>query len=287
VAEVQPPSPEAPAATPAVAPSALAASAPPGAPVFEWPPSTRLSYSLTGDFRGPIEGKARVEWLRDGGRYQVHLDVFVGLDVAPLVARRMSSDGELTSEGLKPLRYDEETRALFRAPRRVTIQFERDRIELPGGRWHVPVPPGVQDTASQFVQLTWLFTTQPQRLRVGETLTVPLALPRHVDNWVYDVVAQEDLDTPVGRIPTFYVKPRRDIKVTRDLLVEIWFAPSLQYLPVRIRIRQDAETYADLLLERLPQQSAAPAASPSSMPPRESGAAILPADPSPTRGSTR
>jgi hypothetical protein len=36
----------------------------------------------------------------------------------------------------------------------------------------------------------------------------------------------------------------------------MWVAPSLQYLPVRIVIRQDAETFVDLLLERLPQQAA-------------------------------
>ena len=36
-------------------------------------------------------------------------------------------------------------------------------------------------------------------------------------------------------------------------------APTLQYLPVRIVIRQDAETYVDLLVDRLPQQAAGPA----------------------------
>jgi hypothetical protein len=36
----------------------------------------------------------------------------------------------------------------------------------------------------------------------------------------------------------------------------MWVAPSLQYLPVRLLIRQDAETYIDLLIERLPEQAA-------------------------------
>ena len=35
----------------------------------------------------------------------------------------------------------------------------------------------------------------------------------------------------------------------------MWVAPSLQYLPVRLLIRQDAQTYIDLLIERLPQQA--------------------------------
>jgi Protein of unknown function (DUF3108) len=245
---------EPPVAAAAAAP-ASAASAP---PAFEWPPSTRLSYTLTGYYRGPVDGSAQVEWLRRGDRYQVHLDVIVGPAFAPLVSRRMSSDGEITEQGLRPQRYDEQTNIPLRDPRRQSIAFEDGRIVLPGNRVR-PAVAGVQDSASQFVQLTWLFTTQPQKLRPGEWIEVPLALPRHVDLWRYEVVGEEALATPAGTIPTFYVRPRRETRPGGDLLVEAWFAPSLQYLPVRIRIRQDAETSIDLLLNSLPKQEQAPA----------------------------
>ena len=244
-------------------PSLPAAAAPstPAAPAFDWPPSTRLSYNLVGDYRGPVQGKARVEWLRSGNRYQVHLDVRVGADFAPLLSRRMSSDGLLTEDGLKPQRYDEETRVLLREVRRQTILFEPERIVLPRGGVQPPVA-GVQDTASQFVQLTWMFTLQPQLLRPGQTVEVPLALARRVDRWVYDVVGEEVLDLPVGPIKAWYLKPRLQSKTNSDLSVETWFAPSLQYLPVRIRIRQDEASFIDLMLERLPQQASASDAPP-------------------------
>ncbi|MFM7705660.1 MAG: DUF3108 domain-containing protein [Rubrivivax sp.] len=251
-----------PAPAPAPAPPAVA-TAPSGAPAapggapgkpFEWPPSTRLSYSLTGDFRGPVEGSARVEWLRQGGRYQVHLDVAIGPSFAPLVRRRMSSEGELTDQGLRPTRYEEETRVPLAATRRKSVAFERERIVLQGPK-AVPTLAGVQDTASQFVQLTWLFTTQPQQLRTGGAVLLPLALPHRVDVWTYDVMGEETLDTPAGRIPTYWVKPRRENWKPGELAIEAWFAPTLQYLPVRILIRQDAQTYADLMLQRLPQQA--------------------------------
>ena len=224
-----------------------------GAPAaaFEWPPSTRLSYTLTGDYRGPIQGKARVEWLRSGARYQVHLDV----EIAPLMARRMSSDGLLTESGLQPQRYEEETRMLLRSTRRRLLLFEPGRVVLPGQE-PVPAPVGVQDTASQFVQLTWLFTTRPHLLRPGESVEMPLALPRRVGRWVYDVVRQETLETPVGRVPAWYLRPRPELPGRTELAVEVWIAPTLQYLPARIRIQQDTEGHVDLLLERLPQQAA-------------------------------
>jgi len=249
------PAPGAPSLPAAAAPSA------PAAPAFDWPPSTRLSYNLVGDYRGPVQGKARVEWLRSGNRYQVHLDVRVGADFAPLLSRRMSSDGLLTEDGLKPQRYDEETRVLLREVRRQTILFEPERIVLPRGGVQPPVA-GVQDTASQFVQLTWMFTLQPQLLRPGQTVEVPLALARRVDRWVYDVVGEEVLDLPVGPIKAWYLKPRLQSKTNSDLSVETWFAPSLQYLPVRIRIRQDEASFIDLMLERLPQQASASDAPP-------------------------
>lgn len=222
---------------------------------FEWPPSTRLSYTLVGDYRGPVHGSARVEWLRSGERYQVHLDVAVGPEFAPLMSRRMSSDGEITAQGLKPRRYEELTRVILGAARRHTIEFDAERIQSSRGGTFASLP-GVQDTASQFVQLTWMFTMQPQLLSAGQTVEVPLALPRRVDRWVYDVVESQPLATPMGRIDAWYLRPRPQSKTASDLAVEIWFAPTLQYLPVRIRIRQDDATFVDLTLQRLPQQAA-------------------------------
>lgn len=235
-----PPAPEAPAS---------AASAP---PPFEWPASTRLSYKLTGSVRGEVHGDAQVEWVREGSRYQVHLDVTVGLPIAPLMTRRMSSDGELTAQGLAPRRYDEDTKIAFRDRRRLTMRFEPEGIVMPNGarqpRWE-----GVQDTASQFVQLSWLFSTQPELLRVGNTVDFALALPRSVDRWVYDVIAEEPVATHFGAVNAFHLKPRRVSRPGGDLVAEVWFAPTLRYLPARIRIEQDPETFVDLALSRKPE----------------------------------
>jgi hypothetical protein len=244
----------------AAAPAASAASAP---VAFEWPPSTRLSYQLRGNYRGEVAGGAQVEWVRAGSRYQVHLDVWVGAQAAPLVGRRMTSDGELGEQGLSPRRYDEETRALFRDLRRRSIVFEGDHVLLPNGK-RPQQQPGMQDAASQFVQLTWLFTTQPQLLRVGQRVEIPLALPTNVDRWSYEVVEQVDLATPFGLVPTFHVRPRRELRPNRELIADAWFAPTLQYLPVRLLIRQDEATYVDMMIDRLPLQEApAPPAGPS------------------------
>jgi hypothetical protein len=244
------------AATPAAAASAPATAA----KSFDWPPSTRLTYVLTGNYRGEVNGSARVQWVRQDLHYQVHLDVAIGPSFAPLISRRMTSDGELGERGLTPRRYDEATRVLFRQPGRATVLFSPEWVTLANGSRHEALP-DVQDTASQFVQLTWLFTTQPELLRAGNTVTLALALPKRTDRWVYDVLGQEQLVTPIGVLDTYHLKPRLgERRPGNELSAEVWFAPTLQYLPVRLRIAQDADTFIDLLLDSAPLQAAPEAA---------------------------
>ncbi|MEP7282808.1 MAG: DUF3108 domain-containing protein, partial [Rubrivivax sp.] len=235
-------------------PAARAASPAPAAstpvePAFEWPPSTRLRYALTGNYRGSVEGQAEVQWLRDGKRYEVRLDVVIGPSFLPAITRRMRSVGEVGADGLRPQHFEERTRLFFGSSRDAVVRFDDARVMLPGGR-SVPRPPGVQDAVSQFVQLTWRFTREPALLQAGQRVVVPLALPRRVEPWVYEVQGVETLYTPAGPVDAVHVKPRRMAPLAGELVPEMWFAPSLQYLPVRILIRQDAETFVDLLVDR-------------------------------------
>lgn len=255
-----PPEPVAEAAsTPveAVAPVLQAASAPANAePGPEWPLSTRLSYVLTGNYRGPVNGQAQVEWLRKGSDYQVNLDVGVGPSFAPLISRRMSSQGQLTPEGIAPQRYDEETRFIVGSGHRASVFFLGAEVQLASGV-REPAPRGGQDAASQFVQLTWLFMTGREPLQAGRIVQFPLVLPRRQYDWQYEVLGEEVLDTPMGPLAGWHLKPVRP-PGGGDLTAEVWLSPALQYLPVRIVIRQDADTYIDLMLKSTPLQEAAP-----------------------------
>jgi len=236
-------------------PAAVPASGPTLAP-FEWPASTRVSYVLTGSYRGDVSGQAQVEWVRTGDRYQVNYDFIVGPAFAPLISRQATSTGRIEAQGLAPERYDEETQVVFRDRRRSTIVFEPEIVVMPGGERRHRLA-GVQDTASQFIQLTYLFTMHPERLRVGELIEFPLALPRSLDRYTYEVVGEETLHLPFGALQAFHLKPRRlAARKPSSLDVEIWFAPSLRYLPVRIRVEQDAANFVDMLIERKPEMAA-------------------------------
>ena len=229
----------------------VAAAAPAEAEAFDWPVSTRLTYELTGNYRGELNGDAQVEWVRVGTQYQVHIDITLG----PIISRRMSSQGELVGDRLRPSRYDEETRVLMRAPRRVTILFNADEVVLATGERRERTP-DVQDSASQFIQLAAMFTTRPELLQAGTTLEMPLALRNRIGTWTYDVLGAEDIRTPFGPVATYHLKPRKVMSRGNELSAEIWFAPQLRYLPVRIRVEQDEYTFIDLVIARRPEIAA-------------------------------
>jgi hypothetical protein len=282
------PAPPATLATPEGSPPA------PAAAPFTWPGSTRLSYRLTGQYLGEVQGRAQVEWVLAGPRYQVNMDVTVGLAFAPLFSRQMRSAGRLGPQGLQPEHYEESSRLAFFSRSQARLQLDEAGVLLANGkRWTPPPavtpavatvfatatatatataaaasPMAVQDSASQFVQLSYLFTRQPDLLATGRSITVMLALPRRVVPWVYEVAASETLYTAFGPVDAFHVRPAADTPRGADLLAEAWFAPALAYLPVRIRIEQTPGVFIDLLLERRPALAAdsAPAAPAASSP---------------------
>lgn len=248
---------------------------------FPWPRSTRIRYSLSGQYRGEVRGSAEVVWLREGTRYQVHVDTLVGPGFAPLLARNISSDGQITPQGLAPRRYDEQSRVAFSSRRRHVTLDEQEVTFTNGER--EPRWPGVQDLASQFVQLTWRLIREPSLLTPGRVIELPVAMSKQQRMLVFDVLGEERLSTPLGELPAVHLRPRMPPdaagKLGGDLLVELWFAPQLEYLPVRLKIVKDEATYVDLVIDRLPQRAAASA-------PGAAGAgptAAPPAGPAPAR----
>lgn len=223
----------------------------PGGSALRWPRSTRLSYALGGWYRGEVHGQASVEWLRRGDRYQVHLEVQIGPKLAPWVSRRLSSEGRLSdAQGLQPERFEQDTRQMF-THQRVQIAFDDQGVRMGHGP-RVPAEAGVQDSASQFIQMMYLFTVQPEKARPGTRIDLVLALPSRMQRWSYRVGQMERVETAQGPVEALHVAP---LTSGRGVLsAEVWYAPSWQWLPVRMKMKHDDETWVDLQLVRPPEQ---------------------------------
>ena len=210
-----------------------------------WPPNTRLNYKLGGNYRGELHGTARVLWQTDGSRYQAQVDLDLGL----LASMRLTSQGEMTARSLKPAVYEE----LVRKKRR-NVRLGEDTIHLANGETAAR-PAQVQDTASQFIELSHRFASGQVPLAVGQTVQFALVRPNRVAQWTYDVVEDTQIHLPsLGPTRALLVRPRPVDGEKQSVSAQMWLAPSLQYLPVRIVLRMgNGEQQVDLMLERIDQ----------------------------------
>lgn len=237
-----------PAAEPVAAASAAPAASAPStgdAPFLaSWPSDTRLTYKLGGNYRGELHGSARVLWQREGTRYHTAVEMSAGL----LASLSFTSQGDITEGGLRPEVYEEHVRG-----RRRGVRLGED-VRLNNGD-RIARPEAVQDTASQFVELGHRFSTGQVKLVPGAQVNFSMARPGGIDEWTYDVIGEETLHLPrLGPVPTLHLKPRPLSKPRGPISAEIWYAPSLQYLPVRIRITQGNDNYIDLMVDTIEQR---------------------------------
>jgi Protein of unknown function (DUF3108) len=227
-----------------------------------WPSDTRLTYDLGGNFRGELHGNAQVQWTRltppqaslttvatPGDRYQVRINMNIGL-----IEMQFASQGRIRATGLQPEAYEEQ---LPNGGRR-KLTLERRELVLNNGT-RVPRPDigtdAVQDTASQFVELGQRFSDGRARLAPGESVRVWLARPGGLDEWTYDVGPAETLYLPtLGAVQAYGLTPRPLANPRGPYTVQMWFAPSLQNLPVRIKLHLSSEAYLDLMVKKIEQR---------------------------------
>ena len=242
-ASAAPPAAE-PVAAASAAPAASAPSAGDAPFLASWPSDTRLTYKLGGNYRGELHGSARVLWQREGTRYHTAVEMSAGL----LASLSFTSQGDITEGGLKPEVYEENVRGRRRGVRL------GEEVRLNNGD-RIARPDAVQDTASQFVELGHRFSTGQVKLVPGAQVNFSMARPGGIDEWTYDVIGEETLHLPrLGPVPTLHLKPRPLSKPRGPISAEIWYAPSLQYLPVRIRITQGNDNYIDLMVDTIEQR---------------------------------
>lgn len=245
-----------------------------GSGLDSWPADTRLSYALSGFYRGPISGDARVQWQRDGAKYQVRVD----LGISGLTIFSMTSQGVVTPKNLQPMVYEE--RRL--GGKAVQVTLEPLQVRLHDGT-RVERPADTQDTASQFVELSHRFATGRTALDLGRNVPLWLARPNAVAEWTYDIVALDTLESArLGPISAYHLKPRPLAKPSGPITAEMWFAPSFQYLPVRIKITLNAETWVDMMIEKI-EQGQAPATATTATTPATPVAPASPTAPPPDR----
>ena len=208
-------------------------------PPVKLPAPTRLNFEVSGQAkRFNYSARAFMQWSHDGSRYEARQEVSAFL----VGTRAQTSVGQVSERGLLPTRFGDRARSEQAAH----FDFSAGRVTFSANTPSAAIAPGAQDRLSVFIQLAALLAADPGRYPTGTEITLTTVSVRASDRWTFRVEGEETLDLPAGNTPTWKLQrlPRRDY----DQKAELWLAPSLQYLPVRIRITQGNGDFADLKL---------------------------------------
>ncbi len=219
--------PTAPAAAPATDADARALTLP--APL-------KLRYTIYGKVGFlPYRAGGFLSWTHDGARYDARMEVEVFL----LGSRVQTSQGRISAAGLQPLRFVDRVNA----DRTVEFDYPRQRILFSEGTPPEPLSAGAQDQLSVFIQLGALIGAAPQRYPAGSVITLAAMGIYGPETWRFNVVGEESLHLPGGEVRTLRLSrpPARG----DDPSADIWLAPSLGWLPARIRLSQPNGDYID------------------------------------------
>lgn len=226
--------------TSARAPASNARAQPPA----QLPASVRLGYDIRGKAKGlSYSADAQLQWQVEGPRYTAELDISAFL----VGSRVQTSQGSIGPQGLLPLRFGDRRRGSEKAAH---FDHVRQLIRFSNNAPDAPLQAGAQDRLSVFLQLGALLQARPQAYPDGSTIAVQVASTGGAEVWQFQVGALQSLTLPAGTVVARRLlrEPRRD----HDSTVEIWLAPSLQHLPVRIRVTEGDGSVADQLLRQLP-----------------------------------
>jgi hypothetical protein len=215
----------------------------PAKPIPVPPSQTRLVYDITGEVKGrSVFAEGLLEWTVKDGRYDASLAVRMVL----LGSRTQTSVGRIGPQGLMPERFGERQRD----EAATHFDYEGQRVRFSRNRPDAPLLPGTQDRLSVILQLAVRMQANPQDFEAGRELSMPVASSREVENWRWQVGELETLALPKGS-----VRARRLTRPAlneRDNTIDLWMAPTLQHLPVRIRITQSNGDWLDQRLVLAP-----------------------------------
>jgi hypothetical protein len=200
------------------------------------PKSVRLRYKVAAQAKGiAVNGDGQLQWRHDGASYEAVLEV----SAAFLPKRVQRSNGRITAQGLEPERFSD------RARHEEAAHFERDqgKVSFSSNKPDAPLLAGAQDRLSVMLQLGAMIAGDPSKFPPGTSISVQTASTREAEPWTFVVEATEQLQLPGGMVTALRLTraPRREF----DQKVELWLAPGMDYVPVRLRLTQPNGDWVD------------------------------------------
>jgi hypothetical protein len=222
--------------TPPALPNPTRPAAIKSAKAFAPPPPARLKYKISGEVKGfPYHVNGELTWKQDGKTYDARMEVSHFL----LGSRVQTSRGELGPNGLEPTRFGDKVRS------EVAAHFDRakGRIVFSANTPEVALQANTQDQLSTLLQLAAMLGGAPGSFPEGTLVAFEAVGPRSVESWVFKVGSSENLELPGGEV--LAIKLVREAVGEYGTRGELWLAPSMGYLPVRVRLIEANGNFVD------------------------------------------
>ncbi|MBN3855421.1 DUF3108 domain-containing protein [Paraburkholderia sp. Ac-20340] len=205
---------------------------------FQVPPSGELKYDTF--FNGARNEPGTIHWKSDGQHYEMVVSIplpFVG-------TFSWTSRGHVDAFGLAPDQYIEKR---GRRPADFTV-FNRNDKQIVFTRTpnSLALPDGAQDRFSMVMQLASLVRGDPDTYKPGVTREFYVADNDSGETWPITTIGDETVRTDQGFVSArhFMRLPRHDGDKRR---IDVWLAPSLGWLPVRLVQTEPNGTEVELL----------------------------------------
>lgn len=208
-------------------------------PPAQLPPAGTLRYLVSGQAKGfTYHARGALRWQHGAGRYEASFGVSAFL----VGSREQLSQGRVDDQGLHPERFSDRSRR----ERTAELDAGTSRIRYTHGGER-PLQRGTQDRLSVALQLGALLNARPQAYPAGSTIRLPVTDTSQVEFWEFVVGPEEKLAIVSGELQVIGLtrQPRRP----GDRKVEMWLAPTLSYLPARLRVSEANGDHIDQLLE--------------------------------------
>jgi len=204
-----------------------------------------LVYRTTAEFHFgglPLSMSARTttSWRLDGRVYETHLHM-------DRVDFDQLSHGEVGADGaFAPTRYTE--KRPFHDPESVAIDWVAGKIRYGAGPKSAAPPPGAQDRLSLQFELARRRLSHPEQFAPGSRHEVRLIGTHDVDPWMFEVGAEESVETGRGALHAVRCSARRTVGTAVET-IDIWLGAELSWLPVRIRMVDRKGAVIDSVLQ--------------------------------------
>lgn len=200
-------------------------------PPIRLPEPARLRYDVTATMKGlDYHAGADLLWQHDKDSYRLQFE----FKLLSVMLRSQTSTGAIGAQGLQPLKFIDRVRSNERIAR-----FDQQKHLVRFSNADTPeaaLETDAQDRLSIIFQLAARVAGDPSKFTPGTRLEIQTIGHNDAQSWHFIVAPEQPLRYQGDPVAT--VKLTRELRDAKDQKVEVWFAPSLGFLPLRLKITQ-------------------------------------------------